>query len=106
MASNFNNAGVSITTADTPTTIVTSPASTKSVLHTFSVSNIGLSSIKVTVEVVISAVAYSLGTNIPITPESSLIWDKPINLNTTDSIRVSCDTANAADVFSSILEIS
>jgi len=105
VASTFTNAVLKVTTADTPATLYTA-SGVKGIVNALNISNTTSSSIKVSITVVQSATTYSLGTNIPISAEASLIWDKPINLNDADFIQISCNTADSVDAFASVLEIS
>lgn len=105
MANTFTNAAAEIPTAATPVSLYTASGA-KGVVHALSISNTGLASIKVNIVVNVGGTDYSLGTNIPISPEATLIWDKPINLNDTDILKVVSDTDASTTAFASILEIS
>ena len=47
---------------------------------------------------------WTIGQNIPIPVGSTLILDKPVNLEPSDEVRVKVDAANVGEVFASILE--
>ena len=48
----------------------------------------------------------SLITRGKILPGSTLVWDKPINLETLDSIRLAPDRNNSTEVVASVLQIT
>ena len=108
MANTFKNAGVALTTTGR-TTIYTCPLSTTAILHAIYISNIdGTNSVNVTVEATIDGgTTYSkIGYLLPVPPNSTLILDKPVNLEAQDILAVTASVANDVDVFCSVLEVT
>jgi hypothetical protein len=102
----FTNAHVAAGTSNTD--VYTCPASTQATVHSLSLSNMTTSTIKVSVFVYDTS-ATALATIVKdaqVEMGNSLVWNKPLNLETTDVLRVVCDTASACEAVASILEIS
>ena len=109
MAATFKNASATVSSANKRTDIYTAPGSTQSVIHNLNIANKD-TTLNITVDVEVydsSGTTYvMLGQDIIIPTQSSLVWDKPINLEAGDKIVVSCATAGDAEVFASVLEIT
>lgn len=107
MANAFKNAGAAI--AASRTDVYTCPASTEAVIHAVYLSNVdGVSSVDATVEVYDSSAAtyYHVGKTLPVPADSTLVLDKPINLNASDKLTVTASAASDLECFISVLEIT
>jgi hypothetical protein len=91
----------------TPTTVFTSPASTKSILigGTFANNTLGQVELTVTISDQSTGVSGAIASKIPVPAGSSFVISDTGKtlLEGNDAIKVSCDTANAIDVNLSIL---
>jgi hypothetical protein len=111
MANSFKNAGVAITST-ARTTVYTCPTTvpiTTTILHAIYISNVdGANSVDVTVEATIDGgTTYrKIGYLLPVPPNSTLILDKPVNLEGADILAVTASVANDLDVFCSVLEVT
>ena len=111
MANSFKNAGVAITTT-ARTTVYTCPTTvpiTTTILHAIYISNVdGTNSVDVTVEATVDGgTTYrKIGYLLPVPPNSTLILDKPVNLEGADILAVTASAANDLDVFCSVLEVT
>lgn len=108
MANTFVNAGTALSTTNR-TTLYTAPAATQSIIHALYLANTdGVNSVDVTVEATVDGgTTYIKVLNtVPIPADSSLVLDKPINLEAGDILAVTSSAANDIEVFSSILEIT
>jgi len=107
MANAFKNAGAAV--AASRTDIYTCPAATEAVIHAVYLSNVdGVSSVDATVEVYDSSAAtyYHVGKTLPVPADSTLVLDKPINLNDSDKLTVTASAASDLECFISVLEIT
>jgi hypothetical protein len=107
MANTFKNKSAVI--AATATTIYTAPAGTQSVIHSLFLSNVDTSAnINVTLELYDTSLttAYKILYNVPIPAGSTLVLDKPINLEATDQLRATSSVASKIEAVVSVLEIS
>lgn len=104
MANSFKNAGLLVTTTDSVLYISTGKTS---VLHGIFLANIIGTQITgtVTFHDASSGSEYNILYNAPILPGSTLVFDKPINLESDDSITVMASDTNSINAFASILEI-
>jgi hypothetical protein len=105
MANTFKNAGMAITT--TPTDLFT--ASTQTVIHALYVSNIhGTNSGDVDIEITIDGgtTYYHIAKTVPVPADSTLVLDKPINLEASDKIRFTAAVNSTLEVVASYLEIT
>jgi hypothetical protein len=103
----FKNAGVAIGTSRT--TAYTTPNSTQTVIHALYISNIdGTNDADVTIEATIDGgTTYRhLAKAVPVPAGSTLILDKPINMEAGDILALTASVAGDLEVFVSILEIS
>ena len=103
MANIFKNAASVVTT----TTSVLYTSTGESVLHGIFLANIIGTQVTGTVifHDASSNTEHYILFNSPILPGSTLVFDKPINLETGDSIRLLASDADSISAFASILEI-
>ena len=107
MANTFKNAWVAVGT--TATTLYTCPASTDGIIHALYISNIdGTNSADVDVEVSVDggSTFYYVGKTLPVPADSTLILDKPINLEQNDVVRLTASATGDLQAFASVLEIT
>jgi hypothetical protein len=107
MANAFKNAGAAIGTSRTD--IYTCPSATEAVIHAVYLSNIdGVSSVDATVEIYDSSgtTYYHVGKTLPVPADSTLVLDKPINLEASDKLTVTASAAGDLECFISVLEIT
>lgn len=107
MPNTFKNVGGAVGT--TATTLYTCPAATQAVIHALYVANVdGAISADATIEVYDSSalVSRKIGFKIPVPAGGTLGFDKPINLEVGDELRVTASTAGDLEAFASVLEIS
>ena len=107
MANTFKNAAVAI--GNTNTTVYTCPASTSAVVHAVYISNVDGTN-DATVDVIVTD--NSQGTNIHIMKtvdvpaDSSLVIERPINLEANDILICKASAAGDLEAFASVLEIT
>ncbi len=107
MANTFRNASLAVTTSSVA--MYTTPASTTSVVHALYLSNIdGLSGRTVDIQVYDSSVstAFFVVKAVPVPAGSSLVLDKPINLEAADELRITASDNSAIIAHAAVLEIS
>jgi len=107
MANTFINATLAVTTS--LVTIYTAPALTESICHSLYFSNIdGVASPNVDIVLydVSKLTEFFIGNNLSIPPGATLYFDKPINLEAGDEIRVSASANGDVEAVASILEIT
>ena len=107
MANTFKNAGVAIGTSRT--TLYTAPSATQSVIHALYISNVdGVNDADVTVEVTTDggSTYFHICKTVPVPADSTLLMDKPINLEAGDILALTASVAGDLEVFASILEIA
>lgn len=107
MANAFKNAGAAVATSRTD--VYTCPAATEAVIHAVYLSNVdGASSVDATIEVYDNSAAtyFHVGKTIPVPADSTLVLDKPINLNASDKLTVTASAASDLECFISVLEIT
>lgn len=103
----YKNAGAAIGTS--ATTVYTCPGSTTAIVNGVYISNIdGVNDAEVTVEVHDSSAAtqYKIGLQLPVPTESTLVLDRPINLESNDELRISANATGDVEAFVSVLEIT
>ncbi len=108
MASSFKNKTATITTANTDQTLYTAPASTSAVVHGLFMANTHASSnVNITLKLVdnSSSTTTKILNAVPIPPNTTLSIDKPVNLETGDSLTVQASTTDC-EITASILELS
>jgi len=107
VANTFKNAGVQISTSRT--TLYTCPSSTQAVIHALYISNVdGTNDVDVDIEVTVdggSTYRY-IGKTIPVPADSTLVLDKPINLEASDILAITASAASDVEAVCSILEIT
>ena len=108
MANNFINAAKAIGTS--ATTLYTVPGSTTGIVHAIYVSNIhttndGTVDISVT-DTSQSNTAFNIAKNLSVPQGSSVVFEKPINLEATDILKLTASAASTIEAFASILEIT
>ena len=107
MANTFKNAGVAIGTSST--TIYTAPSSTAAVIHAIYLSNVhGSASATVSIYVTDSSAGsdFYIGKNLTIPAGSTIVLDKPVNLETADVLKAVADATSTIQAFCSVLEIT
>ena len=107
MANTFKNAAVAI--ANTNTTVYTCPSATSAVVHAVYISNVDGTN-DATVDVLVTD--NSQGTNfhimktVDVPADSSLVIEKPINLEANDILICKASAAGDLEAFASVLEIT
>ncbi len=107
MANAFKNVGAALTTSGAD--IYTAPSSTESVIHAIYVSNVdGTNSADVNIKVTTDggSTYYHIAKTVPVPADSTLILDKPVNLEATDKIHMLASADSDLEVFMSVLEIT
>lgn len=85
----------------------TRAASSTCVVHAIFISNTdGASSVTVDITVFDGTNSYYIGYQLPVPAGSTLILDKPVNLEANDRLRVNTASANDIDVVCAVLEIT
>ena len=108
MANAFKNAGATLSTTNR-TSIYVCPGGTTAILHAIYISNIdGTNSVDDTVEATIDggSTYVKIGNLLPVPARSTLVLDKPVNLEATDILAVTASVASDLDVFMSVLEVT
>ena len=107
MANTFKNAGVAVGTSRT--TVYTAPSATQSVVHALYISNVdGTNNATATIEITIDGgTTYRhIGKTIPVDADSTLVLEKPINLEAGDILAVTASATSDLEAVASILEIT
>jgi hypothetical protein len=107
MANTFKNAGVAVGTSRT--TVYTAPSATQSVVHALYISNVdGTNNATATIEITIDGgTTYRhIGKTIPVDADSTLVLEKPINLEAGDILAVTASGVSDLEAVASILEIT
>ncbi len=106
MANTFKNAGIQVGTSRT--TLYTCPASTTAVIHALYISNVGTANATADIEITIDGgTTYRyIGKGLEIPDDSTLILDKPINLEASDILAITASSAGSIEAVSAILEIA
>jgi hypothetical protein len=108
MANSFKNAGMTLTTTGR-TTLYTCPAGKETVIHALYLSNTdGVSPVSVDIEITVDGgTTYQyVGKTLLVPEDSTLIPDKPINLESGDILAITASAANKLDAVCAILEIT
>jgi hypothetical protein len=108
MASTFKNAAVNLSSTDR-TDLYTAPSSTTAVVHNLTIANVdGVNSANITIEFYDSSATtyFKLAQDVPVPAGSTLIFDKPINLETGDKISLTASVANDLTGFASVMQIT
>ena len=107
MANTFKNVASAVTTVST--SIYTCPAATQAVIHAIYITNVdGTNQADTTIELYDSSqtTAFKIGMNLPLPVKSTLVFEKPINLEANDELRLSANVNGDVEVVASILEIT
>jgi hypothetical protein len=107
MANNFINAAKAV--GSTATTLYTVPSSTTGVVHAIYVSNIHATNdgtIDILVTDTSASATFHVAKNISVPQGSSVVFEKPINLEATDILKLTANAASTIEAFASILEIT
>ena len=107
MANTFKNAAKAI--GNSATTVYTCPTATTGVIHAIYISNIHATN-DVTVDITVtdtSATAtFHIAKNLSVPNGSVAIFEKPINLEATDILKLTASAASSLEAFASILEMT
>ena len=107
MANTFKNKGVAV--GNSATTIYTTASSTTAVVHAVYVSNIHASNAGV-VDIFVSDDSagsdFYIAKNLAVPNGTTVVLDKPINLETSDILKATADASSTLQAFCSILEIT
>lgn len=115
MASSFKNAGLVVGTTDNSgADLYTAPGGGTAVIHALYISNkhdVNVAEVDIKVTIDGGTTFRVIGKSIEIQPENTLIFDKPINLEAGDKIRIIAalnldSTAPDVEAFASILEVT
>ena len=107
MANIFKNAGIEVLAART--TLYTCPVATTAVIHALYLSNVdGSNSVNADIEITIDGgTTYRyIGKTLAIPEDSTLILDKPINLEAGDILAITASDVDRLEAVIAILEIS
>lgn len=108
MASAFKNAAVNLSSTSR-IDLYTTPSLTTSVVHNLTITNVdGTNSANITIEFYDSSATtyYKLAYLVPVPAGSTLIFDKPINLETGDKISLTASSSNTLSGYASVMQIS
>ena len=107
MANTFKNAAKAI--GNSATTVYTCPAATTGVVHAIYISNIHATN-DVTVDITVTdtsaSATFHLAKNLSVPNGSVAIFEKPINLEATDILKLNASAASSLEAFASILEMT
>ena len=107
MANTFKNAGVAIGTS--ATTLYTAPAGTTGIIHAIYISNVdgtNDASVDITITDTSAGQTYHIMKTVEVPADSTLVIEKPINLETGDILKVKASSASDLEAFASVLEIT
>ena len=107
MANNFINAAKAI--GNSATTIYTVPSATTGIVHAIYVSNIHAANdgtVDISVTDTSASATFHIAKNISVPQGSSVVFEKPINLEATDILKLTASAASTIEAFASILEIT
>jgi len=107
MANTFKNAGIQVGTSRT--TLYTCPASTTAVIHALYISNVdGITGSDVDIEITVDGgTTYRyIGKTLAVPEDSTLVLDKPINLEAGDILAVTASSTGDIEAVCAILEIA
>lgn len=106
MATSFKNASANITTSRTD---VFTCSTTSAVVHALFLSNIdGTNSVNATIELYDSSVTtyFKVSYLVPVPAGSTLILDKPINLENGDKLTITADANSSLSAVASLMVVS
>lgn len=107
MANTFKNAGVAIGTS--ATTLYTAPAGTTGIIHAIYISNVdgtNDASVDITVTDTSAGQTYHIMKTVEVPSDSTLVIEKPINLEAGDILKVKASAASDLEAFASVLEMN
>jgi hypothetical protein len=107
MANTFKNAGVAIGTS--ATTLYTAPAGTTGIIHAIYISNVdgtNDASVDITVTDTSAGQTYHIMKTVEVPSDSTLVIEKPINLEAGDILKVTASAASDLEAFASVLEMN
>jgi len=106
MANYFKNAGIEAGTTRSP--LYTCPAGSTGVIHALYVSNVGTASSDIDIEITVDGgTTYRyIGKGLAVPENSTLVLDKPINLESNDILAVTSSIANSVEAVCAVLEIN
>tara|TARA_B100001094_G_scaffold323237_1_gene373746 strand:- start:429 stop:752 length:324 start_codon:yes stop_codon:yes gene_type:complete len=107
MANIFKNAAVAI--GNSATTIYTAPANTTGIIHAIYISNIdGTNDATVDITVTDTSVGstFHILKTVDVPADSTLVIEKPINLEPTDVLKATASAAGDLEAFASVLEMT
>ena len=107
MANTFKNAAKAI--GNSATTVYTCPAATTGVIHAIYISNIDATkdlTVDITVTDTSASATFHIAKNLSVPNGSVAIFEKPINLEATDILKLNASAASSLEAFASILEMT
>jgi hypothetical protein len=107
MANTFKNAAKAV--GNTNTTLYTCPAATTAVIHAVFISNVdGVNDASIDVIVTDSSEGsdFHIMKTVNVPADSSLVIEKPINLEATDILKVKASATGDLEAFASVLEMT
>ena len=107
MANTVKNAGVAV--GNTRTTVYTCPGSTQAVVNAVYLSNIdGVNSVDASIECTTDggSTYFYIGKTLPVPADSTLVLDKPVNLEANDILAVTASATGDLQCVIGILEIT
>ena len=107
MANTFKNAAKVI--GNSATTVYTCPAATTGVIHAIYISNIHATddaTVNITVTDTSASGTFHIAKNLSVPNGSVAIFEKPINLEATDILKLNASAASSLEAFASILEMT
>ena len=107
MANTFKNAAVAIGTS--ATTLYTAPAGTTGIIHAIYISNVdGVNdaTVDITVTDTSAGQTFHIMKTVEVPSDSTLVIEKPINLEAGDILKVTASSASDLEAFASVLEMN
>ena len=107
MANTFKNAAVAIGTS--ATTLYTAPAGTTGIIHAIYISNVdGVddATVDITVTDTSAGQTFHIMKTVEVPSDSTLVIEKPINLEAGDILKVTASAASDLEAFASVLEMN
>ena len=107
MANTFKNAAVAIGTS--ATTLYTAPAGTTGIIHAIYISNVdGVNdaTVDITVTDTSAGQTFHIMKTVEVPSDSTLVIEKPINLEAGDILKVTASAASDLEAFASVLEMN
>ena len=107
MANTFKNAGVAVGTS--ATTLYTAPAATTGIIHAIYISNVdgtNDASVDITVTDTSAGNTFHIMKTVLVPADSTLVIEKPINLEPTDVLKAKATVAGDLEAFVRVLEMT